>query len=183
MRAPWRIPDAERAGAAKFALSFATLIVAWACLHDLHLVGIEPRHFTEYHRPLLPLHDHRLLAVQYAIVATLGPGIAFGFLAWAACRAGRKPPRNLGPVLGGFLALITAVEIALIAVGRWADHRADAGLPPLYPAGLYPDLTRGILCTQTINLTAYWLAPACGALYLLAIRRTRRGGARAQDRD
>ena len=58
----------------RFALAFAVVVVSWACLHDVYLIGIEPRHFTEYHRPLLPIRNHTLLALQYAFVATVGPG-------------------------------------------------------------------------------------------------------------
>lgn len=157
----------------RFALAFALTIVAWACAHDIRLVGVEPRHFTVYHRPLLPISNHTLLAVQYAFVATVGPGLAFGFLAWAASRGGSRPPRRLAPVLLGFLGLIAAVETALIFVGHRAAQLAEQGRPPLYPEFLYPEFTVGMVHTQTVNLTAYWLAPVCGAFYLFAVFLTR----------
>ncbi len=169
-----RIPESERPQVVRFAVTFAVVIVTWACLHDVYLIGIEPRHFTEYHRPLLPIHHHALLAMQYAMVATFGPGLAFGFLAWFTCRAGARTPRRLRPTLGGFIVLIGGVEMVLVALGHYAAHRASVGLAPLYPRFLYPETTIGILRTQTINLTAYWLAPTCGAFYLLVLLQTRR---------
>ena len=165
MRLP--IPEQERRPLARFMLAFASLILAWAFLHDLYLIGLEPRHFTEYHRPLLPLERHGLLALQYASVATLGPGLAFGFLAWLACRAGARAPVQLSSALGGFVLLLIAMEVLLLALGALARARLAAGLPPLYPTVAYPDLTPGIVVTQTINLSAYLVAPAAGALYLL----------------
>lgn len=167
------IPDQERPHLARFALAFAGVIVGWACLHDLYLIGIEPRHFTDYHRPLLPIKNHALLALQYASVATFGPGLAFGYLAWLACRSGRRTPRRLRTSLAGFAVLMLCVEIALVLLGRQAMQRATAGLPPVYPAWVYPDETAGILTSQTINVTAYWLAPLCGVVFLCGLWATR----------
>lgn len=171
MRLP--IPEHERRPLARFMLSFAGLILAWAFLHDLYLIGVEPRHFTDYHRPLLPLSHHGLLALQYAVVATLGPGLAFGFLAWLACRAGPRAPLPLASALAGFAGLLLGIEVLLLSLGALARARLAAGLPPLYPPQAYPDSTPGIVVTQTINISAYLVAPVAGALYLLLRFHTR----------
>jgi hypothetical protein len=163
------IPDAERPFLVRFALTFATLIVGWAVAHDLYLIHLEPRHFTEHHRPLLPVTDLRLLALQYAVVATLGPGLVFGFCAWLACRAGPRAPIPLRRAAPAFACVIASVEALLLLVGMIARRRVEAGLPPLYPLWAYPDLTPGIVVSQTINLSAYLVAPASGALCLLAL--------------
>ena len=167
MRLP--IPDQVRGPLARFVLVFGGMIVAWACLHDLYLIGIEPRHFTEYHRPLLPIEHHGLLAIQYAAIATTGPGLAFGFLAWQACRSGKRPAVRLRNAAAGFGLVLATVEAGLLLLGWHARQRIEQGLPPLYPAWAYPDQTPGILITQTINISAYLFAPVIGALYLLGL--------------
>lgn len=171
----------ERKTRVRFVLVFAALIVGWAVLHDLWLIRVEPRHFTEYHRPLLPITNLNLLVVQYAVVATLGPGLAFGFLAHAACRGGKAPPVRLVAVVAGFVALMAAVEFVLQLLGHWSSARFKAGGGPLYPEWLYPELSDGIVFSQTVNVSAYALAPLCGAVYLFAVwrRRGRRRGAEA----
>lgn len=166
MRLP--VPDAERGPLARFALTFAGMIVGWAILHDLYLIQVEPRHFTEYHRPLLPISHHALLAVQYATVATFGPGLVFGFLAWLACRTGQRAKVSLGSGAGGFALLMLGIEAALLLIGAHARSRIAEGRPPLYPVFTYPDETPGILISQTVNISAYLIAPTAGAIYLLA---------------
>ncbi|MFH1499184.1 MAG: hypothetical protein ABII82_15320 [Verrucomicrobiota bacterium] len=177
MRLPWftRLSEpGERPTRVRFVLAFAALVVGWAVLHDLWLIRVEPRHFTEFHRPLLPISDLNLLAVQYAVFATLGPGLAFGFLAHAACRGGDRPPARLVTVLAGFAVLMVAVEVVLQLLGYWSLARFKAGGDPLYPGLLYPELSDGIVFSQTVNVSAYALAPLCGAFYLLAVWRWRR---------
>lgn len=170
LRPPSRIlPPEEHAHAVCFALVFAGIIAGWAILHDWHLIHVEPRHFTEYHRPLLPLTNLWLLALQYAFVATIGPGLVFGFLAWCAARGGGRRPRTLGRVAGGFAAVIVVAELIILGLGRFSLQRFQAGGAPLYPEWLYPDFTDGIVYTQSVNLSAYLVAPTLGAVYLLAV--------------
>lgn len=167
MRLP--IPEQERGHVVRFALVFGGMIVAWACLHDLYLIGVEPRHFTEYHRPLLPITHHGLLALQYASVATLGPGLVFGFLAWLACRAGQRRVVPLGRAAGGFALVIAMIETGLLLLGAHARERFEQGAAPLYPLWAYPEHSPGILVTQTVNISAYLFAPAIGAVYLAGL--------------
>ena len=164
-----RLPPPEREQLARFALAFAAIIVGWAVSHDLYLIHVEPRHFTEYHRPLLPIHDLRLLALQYASVATLGPGLVFGALAYAACRAGRWPRLPLRPVALGFASVIAAGEVLILALGRYSFAHYKAGSGPLYPSVLYPDMTDGIVYSQSVNISAYLVAPLLGLAYLAAL--------------
>ncbi len=159
----------ERPWRARFVLTFAGLVIGWAVLHDLYLMHVEPRHFTDYHRDLLPITNLSLLAVQYAVVATTGPGLVFGFLAHAACRGGYGQPVKLKWGAAGFGGLMVVIEIVLLSLGHWSLERFQAGLGPLYPTGLYPDFTDGIILTQTVNISAYLLAPLSGALYLTAL--------------
>ncbi len=171
MRLPFS--EQERGEVVRFALVFCGMIVTWACLHDLYLIGVEPRHFTEYHRPLLPITHHGLLALQYATVATVGPGLVFGFLAWLACRAGKRRAISLGRAAGGFAIVVLVIETGLLLLGAHARERFEQGLAPLYPLWAYPDHSLGILVTQTVNISAYLFAPALGAIYLAGLFLTR----------
>jgi hypothetical protein len=171
------LPPTERDQLARFALAFAAIIVGWAIAHDLYLIHVEPRHFTEYHRPLLPISDLRLLALQYATVATLGPGLLFGALAYAACRAGRGARLRLRPVALGFAGVIAAGEALILALGRYSFENYKAGSGPLYPLALYPDTTDGILYSQSVNISAYLVAPVLGAAYLATLALFRPRGA------
>jgi len=159
---PWRllIPDTERRTLARFVIVFALTIMAWAAAHDL---------FTEYHRPLLPLSDHRLLALQYATVATLGPGMVFGALAFAACRLGPRASHSLRFAWRLFLPFIVLIEASTLAVGAWARARYAAGQSLPYPDWLYPDTTAGIAYSQSVNVTAYLAATAFGGCYLVTL--------------
>lgn len=174
------IPETERPHVGRFALTFGGMVVAWACLHDAYLIHVEPRHFTLYHQPLLPLQNLWLLAVQYAVVATLGPGLAFGFLAWAACRTGARKRVSLQRAATGFAIVMVCVELMLLGVGLVARARLANGAPPLYPAWIYPDVTPGIIVSQTINVSAYLGAPIIGALYLVLLRLKRKPPSRAR---
>jgi hypothetical protein len=165
-----RMPETQRRACAAFVITFGFTVVAWACVHDLYLIHIEPRHFTEYHRALLPISDHRLLALQYATVATFGPGMVFGALAFATSRLGsQRTPHTLRFAWLGFLPVIALIETSALLVGQLASHRHLAGRSLPYPAWLYPDETAGIAYSQSVNLTAYPAAAVFGGLYLLTL--------------
>lgn len=163
------LPEDERPIFAAFVITFGITIVTWACLHDLYLISVEPRHFTEYHRALLPLSDHRLLALQYAIVATTGPGMVFGALAFIVSRRGSRAVRDLKLAWGLFVPVIVLIEATTLLVGELARTRHAAGQSPPYPAMLYPDATAGIAYSQSVNITAYLAAGALGVGYLLLL--------------
>lgn len=155
MRILTALPENERRMLSRFALVFALTIITWATLHDWHLISVEPRHFTEYHRPLLPLTHHGLLAFQYALVATLGPGLAYGAVTYAAARAGTWPKLSLRFALGCFLPVLVLIESACLMVGEVARVQHAVGAPLPYPDWLYPDSTAGIAYSQSVNITAY----------------------------
>lgn len=167
MRRP--IPESERRACAAFVITFGLTIIAWAFAHDLYLIHAEPRHFTEYHRPLLPISDLRLLALQYATVATFGPGMVFGALTFATGRLGSRTPHPLRFAWLAFLHFIALIEISALLVGKLASSRHAAGQPLPYPEFLYPDTTAGIAYSQSVNLTAYLAAAVFGGLYLLTL--------------
>lgn len=163
------LSPAERRTCAAFVITCALTIITWAFVHDLYLIHVEPRHFTDYHRPLLPLSDLRLLALQYATVATLGPGMVFGALAFSSSRLGSRSPHTLRFAWLSFVPFIALIETSALLVGKLASSRHAAGHPLPYPASLYPDETAGIAYSQSVNITAYLAAATFGALYLLTL--------------
>ena len=166
---PLKTPDGEQRTLAAFVIAFGLTIAAWACAHDLHLINVEPRHFTAYHRPLLPISNHGLLAVQYAIIATLGPGMAFGALTFAVCRLGSRPRLSLRLAWWLLLPCLTLIESTALLSGMIARHRYAAGQPSLYPASLYPDASVGIAYSQSVNITTYLAAIGFGLVYLMTL--------------
>ncbi|MFA6959573.1 MAG: hypothetical protein WC205_02345 [Opitutaceae bacterium] len=162
-------PERERQPFARFAIGFACTIMTWASLHDIYLIGVEPRHFTAYHRALLPISNHVLLAIQYASVATLGLGMVFGAATFAVCRLGSWPQLGVGLAWRLFLPFIALIETSTLLVGDFARARHAAGQTLPFPAALYPDETAGIAYTQSVNITAYLAAAGFGATYLLTL--------------
>lgn len=162
------IPESERAHCVRFLVGFGGLIVAWAVVHDLNLMRIDHRHFTEFHRPLLPLSSHFLLAIQYAVVATLGPGLLFGAVAFCLCRLGPWQTIRFRKAWFGFLPFLVAVEAASLFAGYLARKRFIEDGSFLFPEVFYPDVSPGILFTQSANIAAY-LAAFIGSLLFFLI--------------
>ncbi|MEI6537369.1 MAG: hypothetical protein WCN98_18645 [Verrucomicrobiaceae bacterium] len=169
-----RISEYERPHIARFVIIFAVIVVSWAAVHDAYLIGVDARHFTEFHPPLLPIQNHILLAIQYAATATLGPALAYGFLAYLACRFGPKKSVGIKYAALGFVLLILSIEMLLLAIGQHARSRFESGHGTFYPDFLYPELSPGIIFTQSVNISAYLFAPLFGAIYLLVIYKIRK---------
>jgi hypothetical protein len=163
------VPSQESSHLLRFVVAFASIIVTWAMVHDLHLMAVEPRHFTEFHPPLLDLKSPPLLAAQYAVVATSGPALAFGFFAYFACRSVPLPKVSLLKPAVGLVAVLIIIEMLLRWMGHHARVRWVTTHTTMLPAILFPERTPDLVYTQTINLAAYLIAPLSGALYLLAI--------------
>ena len=163
------ISESERPYFVRFALIFAGMVVFWAILHDIFLINVDARHFTDYHRRILPLENHVLLAIQYAVFATFGPALVYGFIAYFACRFGRKDKVGIVKAALGFILMIFAVEILLLAIGFYARSQFVLHGVTFYPAVLYPELSPGLVFTQSVNISAYLFAPFLGACYLLVI--------------
>lgn len=163
------IPVSERKNCVRFLVGFCAVIVTWAVVHDLNLVRIEPRHFTEFHRPLLPIRSPSLLAIQYALVASVGPGLLFGGITFCLCRLGSRPRISLWKALRCFLPILVVIEGASLLAGFFGRRLfLEEGLF-LYPEIAYPDTTPGILFTQSANITAYLAAFGCSLLFFIAL--------------
>jgi hypothetical protein len=163
------IPEAERPYFVRFAFMFTGILVLWATFHDGYLIRVDARHFTEYHRQILPSQNHIILAIQYAVLATFGPALVYGFMAYFACRFGPKNKIGLGYAATGFIILISIIEILLLSIGHYARARFQVNHTTFYPRELYPELSPGIVFTQSVNLSAYIFAPILGIFYLFAI--------------
>jgi hypothetical protein len=168
------IPKSEHPYFLRFTLTFTGIVVSWAVVHDLYLIQVEARHFTEFHRQILPIQNHALLAIQYAILATFGPGLVFGFLAYFVARGGGKRKVGIKGVAVGFVILILLLEVLLLSLGHYTRAQFLLDQSTLYPAEYYPERSAGIVFTQTVNISAYLFVPALGALYLLIVYLRRR---------
>jgi len=146
------------------------IIALYAILHDQYLVRIAPEHFTVYHLNELEISNPRLLAAYLALKASVSPGLFLGLAAWLAGRAGSRPklaPRQIFCAVG---LVVVVTELLALLAGGWV-HFARV---PLYPRGLYPELTLPLMTTQTIQLTCYLAAFLCSAAMLVWMVRKRR---------
>ena len=155
-------------------MTVAAVIVAWGALHNQYLIRIEPRHFTVFHPTWLALDNLTLLGIQYAFLATVGPAGLYGILTYFAAWAGPRPKITLHQVLWQTVAMIGVIEFACLlmwwAAATWYDAHQR---PLLLPAAWFPELSRGIVITQTINLFAYAAAFGLGPANLVLIHRRR----------
>ena len=158
------------------AVSYAIVFGIWAevfvycLLHDQYLVRLAPEHFTVYHPPLWGITDESLLAAAWAFRASIGPGLGLGLAALFVGRAGRRPRVPVASMLKGVAAGLAVTELCGLAAGAysWLTRR------PLYPAILYPELTRPLLTSQSIQLTCYGVGAVAGLTFLLFLDRYRR---------
>lgn len=147
-------------------------VFAYCVLHDQYLVRLAPEHFTEYHPPLWGIADPSLLAFAWAFRASIGPGLLLGLAALFVGRAGLRPKVPVPTMLKGVALGLVVTELCGLAAGAFSWFTGQ----PLYPAILYPEMTRPLLTSQSIQLTCY-LAGAVVAGGFLAWLHRRRSGA------
>jgi hypothetical protein len=172
-------PPAERGQLITFQLWTAVTILVYGIVHDQWVMAVSADHFTLYHPKLIETRWPRLNTAALAAVATLGPGLVLGALLWMAARWGEKRPRLLYPVVWRrLLVLLACLEVAAMSVGfvsAWRFERLVAeGL--LLPEWVYPEMEKGLVVAQTIQLFTY-AAAAVGSWVLIAwVWRMRGGG-------
>ncbi|MCH7227748.1 hypothetical protein [Haloferula sp. A504] len=156
-------------------VSYAVILGIWATtflyclLHDQYLVRIAPEHFTVYHEPLWGIADPALLAAAWAFRASIGPGLIMGMAALFVGRAGRGRKVPVGTMLRGYAVGLGITEIAGLAAGAWSWFTGRT----LYPEIVYPELTRALITTQSIQLTCYLAGVLVGIGYLVWLNRSR----------
>lgn len=171
------VPENEKLNFVRFALVFMAYISTWAILHDQIVIRIEPRHFTEYHRPLLDISNLTLLAIQYGFIATFGLGIVFGMVTFFLSRNGPLTQLSFKEVFIRFIPFSLIVEFICLSAGYGEyRHFQTHGEHLIYPDSVFPDETLGIAITQTMNLTAYLLAGIGSILFWSYLHRLRRSG-------
>lgn len=145
-------------------------VFLYCALHDQYLIRIAPEHFTEWHPPLWGIENLTLLALAWGFRASVGPGLVLGLAALFLGRAGSRPKVAPGTMLKVLPLGIVATELAGLAAGAWVWK---TGLP-LYPASMYPEFSRPLLITQTIQLTCYAAGGVAGLVFLGWLVRQRR---------
>ncbi len=140
-------------------------VTSYAIVNDQFIAAIAPIHFTIYHPHIFPFQQAWLLALCFSLVATTGPGLAWGFvLYWAAhFGSGPVPRRRVILVGAGMVLFITAV----VAWGLgW--RVAQTGVLP-YSKFFYPIEDDNLNVTQTVQLTNYLVGASGAALWVLAV--------------
>ncbi|CAA6677437.1 MULTISPECIES: hypothetical protein [unclassified Lentimonas] len=169
------IPVEKRPAFIRHVWVYALTIILWAVLHDLILISIEPRHFTEFHTKLYPFQNHLLLVLEYATVATFGPGMMFGIITFALTQLGRwRAPLSFSFAYKRFFILIFSIETLCLLAGHIDSSRYQPNLThTFYPEQWYPDNSVGIAFTQTANITAYLSAAIGSAIFFLYLQWSR----------
>lgn len=127
------------------------LVWVFAALHDQYLIRIHPEHFTVWHYRIGWTSDYTLLAIAYAFGASITPGLVLGVVLYVVGRLFDRPKVRVRTILVGVVIVAVAVEVCALAAGfvAWQTGR------PVYPEWLYPDESKGIFVTQSIQITAY----------------------------
>lgn len=149
------------------------MVFIYCVLHDQYLVRLAPEHFTVYHPPLWGIDNESLLAVAWAFRASVGPGIILGLTATFAARAGRLPKMPLKPIFKAVWFGLIATELGGLAAGSYSWFTGRT----LYPEAIYPELTRSLITSQSIQLTCYLVGSIFGVGLILWIRRWRKRAA------
>ncbi len=156
-------------------VSYAVIFGIWGLtflyclLHDQYLVRLAPEHFTVYHPPLWGIEDPSLLAAAWAFRASVGPGLLMGMAALFVGRGGGRPKVPVRTMLKGYGIGLIITEIAGLAAGGWSWFTGRT----LYPEVIYPELTRPLITSQSIQVTCYVAGMLVGAAYLVWLWRRR----------
>lgn len=146
------------------------IVTLYALVHDQCLVLIAPAHFTDYHPNPLRMSSPSLLAACTAVPAAAAPGLALALACWFVGRSGQRA-RVSPVVIWRSVAVTVLVTEALALASGFVAHFAGV---PLYPRWGYPELARGILVSQTIQITAYLGGGAMSAVTLFRLAQSRR---------
>ncbi len=156
-------------------VSYAVILGIWGLtfgyclLHDQYLVRLAPEHFTVYHPPLWGIENPPLLASAWAFRASIGPGMIMGMAALFVGRGGRRPKVPVKTMLKGYALGLLVTEISGLGAGAWSWFTGRT----LYPEIIYPELTRPLITSQSIQLTCYLAGTVVAVVYLVWLWRRR----------
>jgi len=145
----------------------------YCVLHDQYLIRIAPEHFTVYHAPLWGITDLTTLAFAWAFKASIGPGLLLGLAAVFVGRAGSLPKMPVKRMLKVVAGSIVVAELAGLLAGAYAWKTGEM----IFPEIIYPEETRPLITTQTIQLACYVVGvlTSCGFLAWVGWWRRRQG--------
>jgi len=146
------------------------LVWLYAFLHDLYLIRIHPPHFTEWHYHIPFTQNYNILALIYSLGASVSPGLIFGLSLYICGRLFNAPKLSVSFLLKGTAFIFIAVEICAGLAGLYSWKTKNC----LFPEELYPELSHGLIITQSIQLTAYLSGALFSLLWLMIIIRIRR---------
>lgn len=146
------------------------VIATYAVVHDQVIVRIAPEHFTDYHDPIPGVEDPRSLAAVHALAASIVKGLPFGILCVWIGRRGAPRKVAIKTLFLGTLLILLLTEVGAITAGFRVYETGAA----LYPSAWYPDHTKPILVTQTIQITCYLSALIYSLTFFLAMYQWRR---------
>lgn len=146
-------------------LGIFALVLAYGIINDQAIATISPDHFALYHPHYFPFANVHLQALCFALVATGGPGLAWGILLYWAGHYG------LGPIVSRKATIVGAVIVVLITAAtawgigwrEWFSHQ------PPYPQFFFPSEDPRLYFSQTVQLTNYLVGFIGAAGWLLGI--------------
>ena len=175
-----RLIEEDRGVTYRIVLGVAAAIVLWAIVHDQMIVRIAPEHFTEFHEPVGNIENPFVLALLWAIAATVGPGLILGIAYAFLGRNGDEPKISVRFILWGTIAMVALIKLVASGAGWWVFRTGEA----FYPAAWYPVDEPGILVTQTMQISAYLVSAVLSTVFGFWIRgKRRRAGAGASGGD
>ncbi len=145
-------------------------VAVYAVGHDQYIARIEPRHFTEYHKPFLGIESPSLLAAVHAFLASIGPGFLLGIACVLVGWMGSRPRISDRYVMNGVIVVIACAELSSLLSGLWVYQTGRS----FYPDFLFPEVTKSLVITQTIQVTCYLASVLFSGALLLAILCKRR---------
>ena len=128
------------------------MVTIYAMLHDQYIVKIAPEHFTIYHCGLEWLSGNdNILALGYAFLAAISPGLFFGFFLGISCRFGELPKVSLRSVVFITIMVVVIAEIVSIISGLYVYFKRRT----IVPSSWCGDYGLPVLITNTIQMTCY----------------------------
>ena len=141
-----------------------SVVTIYAMLHNQYIVRIAPEHFTIYHCGLEWLSGNdNILALGYAFLAAISPGLFFGFFLGISCRFGELPKVSVKLAVLITIMVIVIAEIVSIISGLYVYFKKE----PLYPLSWCGDYGLPVLITNTIQMTCYIMSILGAGLAIL----------------